>query len=166
MGTQGIVYLVGAGTFLGLTWWLDRRRYRGAATGLCAAGLGSALVGTVLLANEFGDTTGPLLILVVGLLICIVGTHGERRATTWLGAALAAIGIVSLVAVQMKPTSSSASGAVAIISGLVLVAFAALSTPIQTAFRKRQADDHTDDHTNDHTDDHDNQPSAFAPPAP
>jgi len=34
LGTQGAVYLVGAGAFLGATWWLDRRGYRGAATGL------------------------------------------------------------------------------------------------------------------------------------
>ena len=91
------MYLVGAGSILGLTWWLDRRGYRGTATGLCAAGLTAALIGTVLLGNEFGDTSGPLLVLVVGIVICIVGTHGERRATTWWGAALAAIGIVSLV---------------------------------------------------------------------
>ena len=73
LGTQGIVYLVGAGAFLGLTWWLDRRGYRGTATGLCAAGLTAALIGTVLLGNEFGDTSGPLLVLVVGVVICIVG---------------------------------------------------------------------------------------------
>ena len=177
LGTQGIVYLVGAGAFLGLTWWLDRRGYRGTATGLCAAGLASALVGTVLLANEFGDTTGPLLILVVGLLICAVGTHGERRATTWLGAVLAAIGIVSLVAVQMEPSSSSAAGGVAIISGLLLVTIAALSAPIRAAIRK-QRDGGTSDgaggndgdgggtNVGNDTNVGNGQPSAFAPPAP
>lgn len=154
VGTQGIIYLVGAGTFLGLTWWLDRRGYRGTATGLCAAGLASAVVGTGLLANEFGDTTGPLLVLVVGLIICIVGTHGGRRATTWWGAALAAIGIVSLVAVQMEPDSTKASGAVAIISGLVLVAIAALSAPIRAAIRKQQSNDEQPAPP----------PSSFAPP--
>lgn len=156
LGTQGVVYLVGAGTFLGLTWLLDRRGYRGAATGLCAAGLASALVGTVLLANEFGDTTGPLLTLVVGLLICIVGSHGERRATTWLGAALAAVGLVALIGIQMEPNSTAASGGVGIISGLVLVAIAAASAPIRAAIRKQQGDADSDM----------DQPSPFAPPAP
>jgi len=158
LGTQGIVYLIGAGTFLGLTWWLDRRGYRGTATGLCAAGLTSAFVGTVLLANEFGDTTGPLLVVVVGLVICIVGSHGERRATTWLGAGLAAIGIVSLVAVQMEPSSASSAGGVAIVAGLVLIAIAALSAPIRAGIAKQQSHDGNDSTTND------NQP--FAPPAP
>ena len=162
LGTQGIIYLGGAGALLGLTWWLDRRRYRGAATGLCAAGLTSAVVGAGLLADEFGDTTGPLLVLIVGLVICIVGTHGARRATTWWGAALAAGGIVSLVAVQMKPSSATANGAMAIITGLVLVAIAMLSAPIRDAIRKQQSNGERtgDDSMND------GQPSSFAPPAP
>lgn len=155
LGTQGIVYLVGAGTFLGLTWRLDRRGYCGTATGLCAAGLISALVGTVLLGNEFGGTTGPLLVIVVGLIICLVGTHGERRATTWWGAALTAIGIASLVAVQIEPDSSSAAGAVAIVSGLVLVAVAALSAPIRAAIRNQQSKDDGPGSE---------QPNPFAPP--
>lgn len=157
LGKQGIIYLGGAGALLGLTWWLDRRSYRGAATGLCAAGLTSAVVGTALLANEFGDTTGPILVLVVGLIICIVGTHGERRATTWWGAALAAIGIVSLVAIQMEPDSSKANGAAAIISGLILVAIAALSAPIRAAIRNQQTD-------GDSADEQPEPPSSFAPP--
>jgi hypothetical protein len=161
LGTQGIIYLVGAGTFLGLTWLLDRRGYRGTATGFCAAGLTSALLGTVLLANEFGDTTGPLLVLVVGLVICVVGTHGERRATTWWGAGLAGVGIVALVAVQMEPSSTSATGGVAIISGLVLVAIAALSAPIRAAIRKQKADGSGDNEGTGTPPDH----SAFVPPA-
>ncbi|MCY7300318.1 MAG: hypothetical protein LH616_14040 [Ilumatobacteraceae bacterium] len=100
--------------------------------------------------------------LVVGLVICIVGGHGERRATTWLGAALAAIGIVSLVAVQMEPSSASSAGAVAIVSGLMLVAIAALSAPIRAAIRNQQANDDSSSSGNGP----DNQPSPFAPPAP
>lgn len=153
LGTQGVIYLVGAGAFLGLTWWLDRRSYRGVATGLCAAGLTSAVVGTVLLANEFGDTSGPILVLVVGLIICIVGTHGERRATTWWGAALAAIGIVSLVAVQMEPDSARATGVAGLLSGGILVVIAALSAPIRAAIRNQRSSDVQPA-----------PPSSFAPP--
>ncbi len=133
LGTQGVVYLGGAAVFLGLTWWLDRRSYHGAATGLCAAGLVSAVVGTGLLANEFGSDTGPILVLIVGLLICAIGTHGSRRATTWWGAALAAIGMVALVAVQWEPRSSSAIGGVAIFSGLLLVVIPLVASPVFAA---------------------------------
>ncbi len=137
LGTQGIIYLAGAGTLLGLTWWLDRRGYHGAATGLCAAGLAAALVGTILLGNEFGTQAGPILTLVVGMLICVVGTHGSRRSTTWWGAALAALGLISLVALQWDPQSNAAIGGVAIVSGFALVGIALLSTPLRAAFTRR-----------------------------
>jgi hypothetical protein len=126
LGTQGAIYLAGAAMFLGLTWWLDRRGYRGTGTGLCAAGLFAAVVGTVLLANKFGGLPGPILVLVVGLLICVVGAHGSRRATTWWGAALATIGMVAIVEVQWKPDSTGAIGGVAIVSGLLLLGIALL----------------------------------------
>ena len=131
------MYLAGAAALLGLTWWLDRRGYHGAATGLCAAGLASALVGTILLGNEFGSQSGPVLTLVVGVLICVVGTHGSRRSTTWWGAVLAAVGVISLVAVQWEPQSSAAIGGVAIMSGLLLVGIALLSTPLRVALARR-----------------------------
>ena len=153
LGTQGVVYLGGAAVFLGLTWWLDRRRYHGAATGLCAAGLVSAVVGTGLLANEFGSDTGPILVLIVGLLICAIGTHGSRRATTWWGAALAAIGMVALVAVQWEPRSSSAIGGVAILSGLLLVVIPLVASPVFAAIATNRSGGA------------DQPPPAFSPPA-
>ncbi len=153
LGTQGVVYLAGAAVFLGLTWWLDRRNFRGAATGLCAAGLVSAVVGTGLLANEFGSVTGPLLVLIVGLLICAIGTHGARRATTWWGAALAAIGTVALVAVQWEPRSSSAIGGVAILSGLLLVVIPLVASPLFAALASNRSGGA------------DQPPPAFSPPA-
>ncbi len=158
VGTAGAVYLFGAAVLLGLTWWLDSRTYHGTATALAAAGLASALVGTVLLANEFGSDTGPILVLVVGLLICIVGTHGNRRATTWLGALLAAVGVISFVVVQFEPSSTGAGGTAVIISGLVLIAMAALSAPISAAMRNQG--DRTGG-SSPNGSDH----SAFAPPA-
>ncbi len=152
LGNQGVVYLVGAAVFLGLTWWLDRRGYHGAATGLCAAGLVSAVVGTGLLANKFGSDTGPILVLIVGLLICAIGTHGSRRATTWWGAALAAIGTVALVAVQWEPRSSSANGGVAILSGLLLVVIPLVASPLFAAIASNRSGGA------------DQPPPAFSPP--
>ena len=109
IGRQGVIYLVGAALLLGGTWWLDRRGYRGTGTALCAAGLAAALTGVVLLANSFGEVSGPIFVLVVGLAVCIVGSHGARRATTWTGAALVAGGAVSLLASLVKPNSSVAA---------------------------------------------------------
>jgi len=137
LGSEGIVYLVSATLLLGATWWLDRRGYHGTGTGTVVAGLQSAVLGATLLANEFGDVGGPLLLLAIGFLICIVGTHGNRRATTWWGAVLAAIGVVSFVVVQWKPGSISATGGSLVVAGLALVGIPFLIAPLRAALAKR-----------------------------
>jgi hypothetical protein len=133
LGTQGVIYLVGAALLLGATWWLDRQGYQGVATALVTAGLVSAVVGTALLVDRLNETTGPIFVSLVGLGVCVVGSHGGRRATTWWGAVLLTGGLVALVAVQMKPGSSGAAGAVAIVSGLGLVVLAAVGAAVQRA---------------------------------
>ena len=132
LGSQGAVYLAAAAALLGLTWMLDRRGYRGTATAACAAGLLSALVGVALLANSFGDTSGPVFVCIVGFLVCLVGSNGGRRATTWTGAALAAVGLVAFVAVQVQPDSNTAAGITGIVAGALLVALPAVAA----AFRR------------------------------
>jgi MFS family permease len=131
IGTQGAIYLLGAGAFLGGTWFLDRRGYRGAATALAAAGLFAAFTGTLLLLDEFGKTWGPLLMIAVGVIVSSVGSHGSRRATTWWGAALAAAGIVALVITEMEPTSLDAVGGSLLIAGAVLVIAPMLATSLR-----------------------------------
>jgi hypothetical protein len=121
VGGQGAVYLVCAALLLGATWWLDRRGFRGAGTALVSAGLVSSLVGTALLAQELGDQTGPLFVSVVGLGVCVVGSHGGRRATTWWGAVMLAVGLVAFLAVMVKPSTPAAVGGVAIGAGVLLV---------------------------------------------
>ncbi len=131
IGTQGAIYLLGAGAFLGGTWYLDRRGYRGAGTALAAAGLFAAFTGTLLLIDEFGETWGPLLMIAVGVIVSIVGSHGSRRATTWWGAVLAAAGIVALVITEMEPSSVDAVGGSLLIAGAVLVIAPMLATGLR-----------------------------------
>lgn len=131
LGSQGAVYLAAAALLLGLTWVLDRRGYVGTATAACAAGLLSALVGVALLANNFGETSGPVFVCIVGFLVCLVGSHGGRRATTWTGAGLAAVGLVAFVAVQVQPESTTAAGVTGIVAGTLLVALPALAAPLR-----------------------------------
>jgi hypothetical protein len=131
LGSQGVLYLAAAALLLGVTWWLDRRGYRGTATAACAAGLISALVGVVLLADRFGETSGPVFVCIVGFLVCIVGSHGARRATTWIGAALASAGLVAFVAVQVKPESTTAIGVTGVVAGAVLVLLPLLAIPLR-----------------------------------
>lgn len=131
LGSQGAVYLAAAALLLGLTWVLDRRGYVGTATAACAAGLLSALVGVALLANNFGEASGPVFVCIVGFLVCLVGSHGGRRATTWTGAGLAAVGLVAFVAVQVQPESTTAAGVTGIVAGTLLVALPALAAPLR-----------------------------------
>lgn len=138
VGSQGVVFLLSAALLLGATWWLDRRGYHGAGTGAVVAGLLSALAGTATLLEDFGDTGGPVMVVVVGVLVCIVGSHGARRATTWLGAALASVGAVALVAVQWKPDSVGSVGGVAILTGVLLIAAGFIASPIQRAIAQQR----------------------------
>lgn len=125
LGDEGIIYLGGAVVFFGLTWWLDRRGRRGPGAALCAAALLSALSGSIMLAAELGTDTGPVLVTIVGLVVCVVGTHGRRRATTWWGAAMTASGLVWLITNSTDPSSTRGSGGAIILSGLILVGLAA-----------------------------------------
>lgn len=153
VGGEGIVYIVSAALLLGLTWWLDRRGYHGTATGTVVAGLLSAVEGTALLANDFGSDTGPILVFVVGILVCLVGAHGARRATTWWGAVLAALGAVAFIAIQWEPRSVGSVGGVGIVSGLALIAIPMLAAPIRAARAQRSHDEAPP-----------SEPEAFAPP--
>ena len=91
----------------------------------------SALSGTALLTADFSDDTAPLLVLAVGGVLCIVGTHGSRRATTWWGAALASIGLVAEVVIQWKPDSAGANGGTMIVTGLILFGIASIAAAVQ-----------------------------------
>lgn len=130
-GDEGLIYLGGALVLFAATWWLDRRGRKGPATALVAAGLAAALIGTVLKVADFGETTGPVFVTLVGVVVCIVGSHGARRATTWWGAYLAAGGLITFIATEMKPDSSTSNGAVAIVAALVLVGAALVASAIQ-----------------------------------
>jgi len=127
LGEQGIIYLSGAVVCFGLTWWLDRRGRRGPGAALSAAGLLSSIAGAGLLVADFGDNSGPALLAMVGIIVCIVGSHGGRRATTWWGAGMASIGLVWFVTLQLEPSSSRETGGAIILAGLLLSAMAAFA---------------------------------------
>lgn len=141
LGDQGVVYLLSAALLLGGTWWLDRRGYHGTATGTVVAGLISSFIGTSLLADEFGDTGGPILVVVVGLLVCLVGSHGGRRATTWWGALLASTGAAAFVLVQWEPKTPASGGSAVILTGLLLIGIGFVAAPIRRAIAQQRDGD-------------------------
>ncbi|MCU1502130.1 MAG: hypothetical protein JWM12_1484 [Ilumatobacteraceae bacterium] len=118
---QGSVFLVAAAALLGLVYALDRAGFRGVGTSLVVAALVAAVVGAASTVSKLDDTGGTLLIVLVGLVVCIVGSHGERRATTWYGAAMASIGVVAFLVAAIGPSSQSEIATVAVFAGVILV---------------------------------------------
>ena len=91
---------LGAALFLGLTWWLDRRGYRGTGTALVAAGLRRGDRGHGAARRRVRRHQRPDLRAASSVCWCAWSARTvARRATTWWGAALLATGIVALVAV-------------------------------------------------------------------
>lgn len=122
VGDQEVVFLLAAAVLFGLVWWLDRAGYFGVATGLVVAALVSAFVGVGEAASNLDNTGAAVLIFVVGLIVCFVGSHGHRRATTWWGAVLATIGVVAFFASVLEPDSIGSTAAMFLISGVLLAA--------------------------------------------
>jgi hypothetical protein len=122
VGDQQIVFLLAAAVLFTLVWWLDRAGYFGVGTSLVVAALISALVGVAEASSNLGDTGAAFLIFAVGLLVCFVGSHGDRRATTWWGALLTTLGLVGFFAAIIKPESVGSVAGMLFVSGLLLIA--------------------------------------------
>ena len=122
VGDQEVVFLLAAALLLGLVWALDRAGYHGIGTSLVVAGLISAFVGVGQATSNLDDVGAAILIIAVGLFVCFVGSHGDRRATTWWGALLATIGVVGFFGSTMTPDSISSTAGMLMLSGAVLIA--------------------------------------------
>lgn len=121
VGDQNVVFLLAAAVLLGLVWWLDRHGYFGVGTPLVVVALVSAFVGVAQATSNLDDAGAAILIFAVGLGVCFVGSHGDRRATTWWGALLASIGVVAFFASIMTPDSVRSTAGMFLISGALLI---------------------------------------------
>jgi hypothetical protein len=139
VGDQGAVLLLAAAALLGLVWWLDRAGYRGVGTGLVVPALASAFVGAAEVADGIDNAGGALLVLAVGLVVCVIGSHGDRRATTWWGAVLATAGVVGFFYTTMKPDSVSSIAGMLVISGALLIGGPAVARAIRASQNKDQS---------------------------
>ncbi|MEO7398282.1 MAG: DUF2510 domain-containing protein [Ilumatobacteraceae bacterium] len=121
VGGKEAVFLVAAAALLGLVWLLDRAGYRGVGTSLVVAALVSAFVGVAQASSNIGSVGTAVLIFAVGIVVCLVGSHGDRRATTWWGALLVTIGAVAFFAAVMDPDSIGSTAGMLLISGALLI---------------------------------------------
>jgi hypothetical protein len=134
---QGWLFvLVGAG-LLAAVYWADRRGYHGIGTGLVVTALISITSGTVLIAiaaDNGSDTSGPLvLVAIAGVAMAWVGTVGGRRATTWWGVTVCAIGLPAAILVAADPEDEATAGILLILAGLVLFGIPVLLNKITAA---------------------------------
>jgi hypothetical protein len=122
LGGQGAIFLVLAILLVGLVFLLDRRGYHGVGTALVIPGLISTAIGIGDTVSRIGsETGGTLLVIAAGVAISLVGGYGERRATTWIGAIVAAIGVVSFFFAISEPDSVSGGGTLMLLAGAVLI---------------------------------------------
>ncbi len=133
LGTSAVAILLAAAALLILVWWLDQAGYAGVATSLIVPALLASFGGVLVSAVGFDSAGTAVLVLAVGLTVCVVGSHGGRRATTWWGALMSSIGVVSFISITMKPTSAGAYTAMLLLSALLLITGPGIARAVRSA---------------------------------
>jgi hypothetical protein len=134
---QGVAYLVcGAALALAVA-RLDARGYHAVGTSLVVPALLAATVGVALVVGSLGESGGPMLVVVVGTGLALVGRNGRRRATTWYGATMIAVGAVALAVTATEPSSTPAIGGLLLLTGAVLVSAPLLATRVRDAQQRQ-----------------------------
>jgi hypothetical protein len=104
--TVGVLSLLIGGAFLLASRRLDQRGYLGAGTPLVVAAVPALLTGVNFLGADLGSVGAALTYVVLGLVLAAHGATAGRRLTCWLGAAVAAGGILNL-AVESAETATT-----------------------------------------------------------
>ena len=118
---QSIAFLLAGAALLALVLLLDREGYHGVATSVLVAGLIATVVGAVQVVGNLDSAGGSFVLALVGIVVCIVGTQGARRASVWLGALIASVGVVAFVVAVVEPGSVSATSGAFIGAAVVLI---------------------------------------------
>jgi hypothetical protein len=130
IGGKSWLFVLVAVALLAGVWWLDAQGYYGVGTSLVVAAILATALAVLKVVENVGSTGAAVLLAVAGLVVAVVGDHGQRRATTWFGVAVAAIGTIAVFTSTMKPSSTGDIATTLIISGLVLVAVPAVAKVI------------------------------------
>ncbi len=117
--TIGVLSLAFGVGFLLAGRWLDRRGHRGTATPFAVATLPCLFVGVLTLTEDLEQAGTGLLALLVGLGLAYHGATVWRRLTTWLGGAVAAIGVATFLADMTD--DASIGGMLFIAGGIALI---------------------------------------------
>jgi hypothetical protein len=121
IGGKSWLFVIAAVVLLGMVWWLDAHSYYGVGTSLVIAALIATALAVLKVVETLGSTGAAFLIALTGLAVAIVGDHGQRRASTWFGVAVAAIGTISVFAASLTPSSTGDFATTLILAGVALV---------------------------------------------
>jgi hypothetical protein len=104
-----------------MVWWLDAHGYYGIGTSLIIAALIATALAVLKVVESLGSTSAAVLIALTGLAVALVGDHGQRRASTWFGVAVAGIGTIAVFASSLTPSTTGDIATTLILSGAALV---------------------------------------------
>jgi hypothetical protein len=121
IGGKSWLFVIAGVVLLGMVWWLDAHGYYGIGTSLVIAALIATALAVLKVVESLGSTGAALLIALTGIAVAIVGDHGQRRASTWFGVAVAGIGTIAVVASSLKPTTTGDIATTLILAGVALV---------------------------------------------
>lgn len=117
----GAVYLAIGVVLLVLVYLADKRGLVGLGTAFAFNAILSSGFGAVLLLSKFEDVGGSILIAGVGAAMAVAGSLGGRRASTWIGGTLVAIGVLTGAALTIEPTSTGTTALVGFLGGAILI---------------------------------------------
>jgi hypothetical protein len=99
---------------------LDKGGRHGAATPFAFAALPCLAIGVIALAPDLEAAGSGLLMVAIGLALAYLGATVWRRATTWIGGAVAALGLAIFLG-DMAGDSATTAGMLFIAGGIGLV---------------------------------------------
>ncbi len=106
--------------FLLASRWLDKRDRHGTATPFALAALPCLFVGVLAMADDLEAAGSGLLMVVIGLGLAYHGATVWRRATTWVGGGVMALGLAIFLG-DMAGDSVTTGGMLFIAGGIGLV---------------------------------------------
>ena len=118
--TIGILSLVFGIAFLLIGRRLDRQGHHGVATPLALAALPCLFVGVLGLSPDLEAAGSGLLMVLIGLGLAYHGASVWRRATTWIGGAVTALGLAIFLA-DMAGDDATIGGMLFIAGGIGMV---------------------------------------------
>ena len=121
IGGKSWLFVIAAVVLLGMVWWLDAHGYYGVGTSLVVAALLATALAVLKVVEGLGSTGAAMLIGLTGLAVAIVGDHGQRRASTWFGVVVAAIGTIAVFTSSLEPSTTGDVATTLILSGVALV---------------------------------------------